>query len=158
MNKKETKAYMHKYYLKHKEERHQEYLKWCVENPNRNRSERGKENRTPEERENYGREYYAAHKARYSETHRRWCAENPKQFADGQQVWRDRNRHYPRDYKRERVAVVDPLIFQFMDSGFDSNITDFVEYLRSKGTSEKHINWFRVDYQKQLFEGGTKWL
>ena len=144
----ETKAYMHAYYLDHKEERHLEYVAWCKGNPKRNRAERGKESKTPAEVNEYGRNYYATHKKRYAELHSRWCADNPKQFADGQQDWRNRNRHYPRDYKRERVAVVDPLIFQFMDSGYDSNITDFVDYLRSKGTLEKHIGWFQADIQK----------
>ena len=144
----EMKAYMHAYYLGHKEERHLEYVAWCEGNPKRNRAERGKENKTPAQIKKYGRDYYANNKKRYSELHRRWCAENPKRFADGQRDWRDRNRHYPRDYKRERVAVVDPLIFQFLDSGFDSNLMDFVEYLRSKGIPEKHIGWFQADIQK----------
>ncbi|MCK4528901.1 hypothetical protein KAW18_16145 [candidate division WOR-3 bacterium] len=151
MNKKETKAYMHAYYLKHKEERHLEYVRWCEGNPKRNRAERGKESKTPAELKKYGRDYYANNKKRYSELHRRWCAENPKQFADGQQAWRDKNPHYPGDYARKRLAVVDPLIFQFLDSGgLGEDTGEFIQYLHSQGVPERHINWFKTDLNNRL--------
>lgn len=143
----EIRAYMQKYYLEHKEKRHLEYIAWCKGNPKRNRAERGKEKKTPEERGKYGRDYYAAHKDRYAELHHLWCANNSKRYADGQQAWRRRNPHHSRDYKRERVAVVDPLAFQFLDNRVDSNIDAFVIYLHSQNVSEQHIKWFRKDIQ-----------
>ena len=151
MNKKEKKAYMHKYYLKHKEERHLEYVAWCKRHPKQNRAERGKESKTPAQIRKYGREYYAANKKRYSELHCRWCAENPKQYADGQQAWRDRNPHYSRNYVRKRLAVVDPLIFQFLDSGgLGGDTAEYITYLRSQGVPERHIKWFETDLKNRL--------
>ena len=151
MNKAETKEYMRAYYLAHKEERHLEYVMWCNGNPKRNRAERGKENKTSEERKEYARKYYAAHKKGYAELHRRWCAKNQEQSTDGQQVWRDKNPHYPRDYARKRLAVVDPLIFQFLDGGgLGENPNEFILYLRSQGVSERHTNWFKTDLNKCL--------
>jgi len=143
----QIKSYRKQYYIKNKAAYQKRYQDWCENHPGENRSVRSSK-KTPEESKKYRQDYYLTHKAKYREIHRRWCAENPKRFADGQQNWRDRNRHYPRDYKRERVAVVDPLIFQFLDGGFDSEITDFVDYLRSKGIPEKHIGWFQSDIQK----------
>ena len=49
---------------------------------------------------------------------------------------------------RKRVATVDPLIFQFLDGGFGSNVNAFMDYLRGQGTSEQYIRWFQKDIQK----------
>jgi len=146
-----TREYMRKYYQKHKEERHREYVAWCESNSKSNRAERGKESKTPEQIREHGQAYYATHKKRYLELHRRWCAKNPKQFTDGQKAWRDRNPHYPGEYTRKRLAIVDPLIFQFLDGGgLGTDTGEYIAYLRSQGVLERHINWFKTDLERCL--------
>ena len=45
---------------------------------------------------------------------------------------------------------MEPLIFQFLDNGFDEDIDGFVSYLRDEGIEELHIKWFVVDVSKLL--------
>lgn len=142
----ELKEYMRKYYLAHKEELHLKYVKWCEDNPNKNRSERGKEFKTSAQKRKYNKDYYNNHKKRYLELHQRWCAANPKSFADSQRAWRERNPHQQRDYRRGRVEIVEPLIFQFLDGGgFGEDTEDFTMFLRNESTPEQHIKWFKAD-------------
>lgn len=148
MTSEETRAYMRKYYLAHKEQMHQKYLDWCAANQGRNKSERGKENKTPEEIKQYQQDYYAAHKDRFIETHTNWVKANPKRYVDGQRSWRKKNSHYPRDYARARKEIVEPLIFQFLDNGFDGDVEGFSNYLRTQIFSEQHIRWFEKDVQQ----------
>ena len=147
----ELKKYMQEYYQEHKEERRQEYRKWCEDHPNQNRSERGKEFKSSAQKRAYNKEYYHNHKKRYAELHRRWCAGNPEKFADSQQAWRERNPHKQRDYVRGRLAVVEPLIFQFLDSGgLGEDPGEFIQYLHSQGIPEQHTSWFEADLEKCL--------
>ena len=77
---------------------------------------------------------------------------NPKRISAIRKQWRDEHPLYFRDYKRGRIMVTDPLIFQFMDNGFDNNVDEFVIYLRSQNVSEQHISWFKKDVQKFIGE------
>lgn len=147
------KAYMSNYYRKHKAAYQKRYRDWCEANPNESRAKRGKEKRTPEELKAYRRQYYIDHKDRYRQKYSDWCKKHPGDREAANQRWRKRNPFYYRDYMRERIKVVDPLAFQFLDSGFDRDVNEYTDYLRSKGTPEQHIGWFKKDIQK-FMEGG----
>ena len=106
--------------------------------------------KTREQLKEYRHGYYAEHKDYHHQKYRDWCKNNPVQATAIQKRWRDRNPHYYRDYMRKRKAITEPLIFQFLDNGFDSDIDGYIFYLRSRGIPEKHIRWFKVDVQKHL--------
>ena len=106
--------------------------------------------KTPEQLKEYRHEYYMQHKDIYYQQFRDWCKANPKRVTKIRKRWLAKNPHYQRNYQRNRKATVEPLIFQFLDNGFDGDVCGFITYLRSKGVSEKHINWFRVDVKKHL--------
>ena len=109
--------------------------------------------KTPEELKDYKKNYYQQHKDHYNQLTIEWRKDNPIQAKTITDRWLASRPHYQRDYQRKRKATVEPLIFQFLDNGFDGNVNGFITYLRSKGIPEKHINWFRVDVKKHL-EGG----
>ena len=94
------------------------------------------------------RKYYLAHKAVFREHHRKWSKANPTKIKAKAERWHKKYPHYSRDYKRGRIKITDPLIFQFMDNGFDNDVDGFVGYLRSQNVSEQHISWFEKDVQK----------
>ena len=93
--------------------------------------------------------FYANHKKRCMDLHYIWRAKNPEQFANGQRAWRYKNPQYHRKYSQNRLAIVDPLIFQFLDNGgLGADLGEFIRYLHGKSISEQHINWFKKDIQK----------
>lgn len=148
MNKEETKEYMRLYYIHNKAAYQKRYRDWCEDNPNVSRAKRGKEKRTPEEIEAYRRQYYRDHKDVYRQKYREWVERYPGAREAANQRWRAKNPTYYRDYMRKRVATVDPLIFEFLDGGFDNDIGDFINHLRVQGTPAQHIGWFKKDIQK----------
>lgn len=143
------KAYMRNYYIKNKAVYHQRYIAWCEANPRKNKSVRDSK-KTPEELKAYQHQYYINHKGLYYRSNREWCKNHPKNVAAAQQRWHKRNPAYYRDYIRKRVAITDPLIFQFLDGGFDNNIEGYIEYLHSQKTPEQYIGWFQKDIQKYM--------
>jgi len=106
--------------------------------------------KTPEQVKRH--EQYERYKDYHYQKYLEWCRDNPEGWAKIQKRWRDANPHYYRDYMRKRKAVTEPLIFEFMDNGFDNDIDSYVTYLRNNGVPEKHINWLKVDIKKHLGE------
>lgn len=106
--------------------------------------------KTPEQIKAYRHEYYEQHKEYHYQKYCDWCIDNPKGAAAIQKRWRTANPYYYRDYMRNRKAVTEPLIFEFLDNGFESDTDEYILYLRSRGISEKHIRWFQKDVQKHL--------
>ena len=103
-----------------------------------------------EHQKEYKREYYKQHRDRYIQQYLKWCRDNPKQAKAIRDRWLANNPHYARDYERKRKAVTESLIFEFLDSGFGSDIDVYITYLRNRGVLEQDINWFRKDVQKHL--------
>lgn len=112
--------------------------------------------KTPEQLKEYQHEYYIQHKDSIYQSYLKWRSDNPKKASVIQQRWRDAHPHYYRDYMRKRKAVTEPLIFQFLDNGFDDDIDGFIPHLRNNGIPEKHINWFKTDVKKYLQETSEK--
>ena len=106
--------------------------------------------KTPKELKAYKVDYYQQHKAHYNELTTAWRKDNPVKAKAITDRWLASRPHYQRDYQRERKATVEPLIFEFLDNGFDGNVGEYVAYLRDKGVPEKHIRWFKVDVKKHL--------
>lgn len=102
----------------------------------------------PKEIKAYRQKYYLAHKAAFERNHRNWCKAHPGREDKSSKRWHDKHPLYSRDYHRERIGVTEPLIFQFLDNGFDNDVDSFVVYLRSQNVSEQHISWFKKDVQK----------
>ena len=100
----------------------------------------------------YKREYYGQHKAYHYQKHLDWCKDNPVQAKAIQDRWRASNPHYQCDYQRKRKAATEPLIFEFLDNGFGSDIDGYITYLRNRGIPEQHIRWFLKDVEK-IIEG-----
>ena len=95
---------------------------------------------------------YEQHKDYHYQKYREWCRANPKELAIIQKRWRDKHPLYYRDYMRKRKAATEPLIFEFLDNGFGSDIDGYISYLQNRGIPEQHIKWFKVDVQKHLEE------
>ena len=108
-----------------------------------------------EHQKEYKREYYLQHKDRYNQQYLKWCRDNPKQAKAIRDRWLANNPHYQRDHQRKRKAATEPLIFEFLDNGFGSDIDSYIFYLRNRGVPEKHINWFKKDMEK-IIEKGDK--
>ena len=106
--------------------------------------------KTLEELKEYRHGYYIQHKDQHYQYYLKWCSENPVQAAAIRERWDDAHPHYYRNYMRKRKVVTEPLIFQFLDNGFDGDVEGYVSYLRAKGTPEQHIGWFKTDVQKHL--------
>lgn len=106
--------------------------------------------KTPGQLKEYKKLYYQQHKDHYNQLVAEWRKANPIQAKAISDRWLAKHPHYQRDYKRKREAAVEPLIFQFMDNGFSSDIDGFISYLQNKGIPERHIKWFRVDVQKYI--------
>lgn len=105
--------------------------------------------KTPAQQKEYKKDYYQQLKDYHHQKYRDWCKDNPERAKAIQKRWRDAHPHYYRDYIRKRKAVTEPLIFEFLDNGnFDSDIDDFIVYLRDKAIPGQHIKWFKVDVQK----------
>ena len=100
----------------------------------------------------YKTAYYKQHRDRYNQLYLVWCKDNPKSAKAIRDRWLAKNPHYQRDYQRKRKAATEPLIFQFLDNGFGSDIDGYISYLRSRGIPEQHIKWFKVDVRKHLEE------
>lgn len=113
--------------------------------------------KTPEQLKEYKRWYYQQHKVHYNQLVADWRKDNPiraKAIADR---WLTKHPHYQRNYQRKRKAATEPLIFEFLDNGFGSDISDksidgYISYLRTRGVPEQHVNWFLKDVQKYLKE------
>ena len=106
--------------------------------------------KTPEELRDYQAEYYKQHRARYNLLSNEWRKANPKQAKFISDRWLATRPHYQRDYQRKRKAIVEPLIFEFLDNGLDGDVDGFIVYLRDKGVPEQHVKWFLKDVQKHL--------
>ena len=104
--------------------------------------------KTIEQAKEYYKKYYQQHKDRMDQQHDNWRKTNPKQVKVILDRWLAKTPHYSRDDKRKRTAVTEPLIFQFLDNGFDLN--DFISCLQSDGIPEQHIRWFKTDVQKHI--------
>ena len=106
--------------------------------------------KTEEQQKEYRHEYYMQHKDYHYQKYRDWCKDNPVQAAAIQKRWRDAHPHYYRDYMRQRKAVTEPLVFEFLDNGFNGNLDGFITYLKGEGIPEQQLNWFKVDVKKHL--------
>ena len=106
--------------------------------------------KTPEQQKQYRHEYYLNHLEYYQVKNKKYAVDNPEKMEEHAKQFHIRHPHYERDLSRKRKAVTEPLIFQFLDNGFSSEIGGYVSYLRAKGVLEKHIRWFMVDVQKHL--------
>ena len=106
--------------------------------------------KTPEQLKKYRHEYYEQHKDYHYQKFCEWCKDNPEEIKATQKRWRDKHPHYYRDYMRKRKAATEPLVFEFLDNGFSGDVNGFITYLRNRGVSEKHINWFKTDVKKHL--------
>ena len=106
--------------------------------------------KTPEELKEYRHGQYIQHKDKHYQYYLKWCSENSVQAAKIQERWRDAHPHYYRDYMRKRKVITEPLIFQFLDNGFDGDAEGYVSYLRAKSIPEQHIGWFKTDVKKHL--------
>lgn len=106
--------------------------------------------KTPEQLRDYQAEYYKQHRARYNLLSNEWRKANPEQAKFISDRWLATRPHYQRDYQRKRKAIVEPLIFDFMDNGFDGDVDGFVDYLQSEGVPEQHIRYFKKDVEKYL--------
>ena len=116
-----------------------------------------KKRKTPEQLKEYKTEYYKQHKGRYMQLVAEWRKANPIQSKAIADRWLAKHPHYQRDYQRKRKAATEPLIFEFLDNGFGTDIQDksidgYISYLQNRGIPEQHINWFKVDVQKYLKE------
>ena len=98
----------------------------------------------------YRRNYYITHSEICRTRARNYALNNPDKVKTYLDRFKKTHPTYRRDMTRIRVAAVEPLIFQFLDGGFDKDINDFIDYLRSHGTPEQHLKWFRVDVQPFL--------
>jgi len=108
--------------------------------------------KTTEQLTEYRHEYYTQHKDHHYQQYLKWCKDNPKKAKAIQDRWLAKNPHYQRDHQRKRKVVTEPLIFQFLDNGFNGDVDGFISYLQSKGVPEQHIKWFTVDVKKHLGE------
>ena len=108
---------------------------------------------TPEQVAEYHKNYYQSNKDRMDQRHDTWRKANPERVKAIFYRWLAKNPHYSRDDKRKHTAVVEPLMFEFIDNGFDEgDLNDFISCLRSDGISEQHIGWFKTDVQKYIKE------
>lgn len=106
--------------------------------------------KTLEQRKEYSRNYYKDHKDHYNQKTKEWRNANPIQAKAIADRWLETRPHYQRDYQRKRKAIVEPLIFEFLDNGFDGDVDGFVEHLQSEGVPEQHIKYFKKDLKKYL--------
>ena len=104
-----------------------------------------------EHQKEYKREYYKQHRDRYNQQRLKWCRNNPNSAKAITDRWFATRPHYQRDYQRKRKAAAEPLIFEFVDC-FGGDMGGFITYLRNRGVSEQHVNWFKVDVRKYLPE------
>lgn len=109
-----------------------------------------KKRKTPEQLKEYKTEYYKQHKDRYMQLVAEWRKANPIQTKAIADRWLSKHPHYQREYQRKRKAATEPLIFEFLDNDFGSDIDGYTTYLRNRGVSEQHIKWFKKDVQKYL--------
>lgn len=109
-----------------------------------------KKRKTPEQLKEYKTEYYKQHKDRYMQLVAEWRKANPIQSKAIADRWLVKHPHYQREYRRNRKAATEPLIFQFLNEGDGRNIEDYIEYLKDQSISEQHIRWFRKDFQNIL--------
>ena len=106
--------------------------------------------KTPEQLKEYRQKYYINHIPYYRAKNKKYAADNPKKMEDYGKQFHTRHPHYERDRIRKRKAATEPLMFQFLDNGFDGDVDSFIFYLRNKGIPEQHIKWFKVDAKKHL--------
>lgn len=94
--------------------------------------------------------YYISHAKIYQERAKKFAINNPDKVKTYLDRFTKKHPTYRRDVTRVRVAAVEPLIFQFLDGGFDRDIGDYVSYLQVEGVPDQHIRWFQVDIQPFL--------
>lgn len=107
--------------------------------------------KTSEQLKEYRHEYYEQHKERYYQQFRDWCKANPEKIKTIRDRWQAKHPFYYRDYMRNRRAIVEPLIFEFLDNFF-GDMDGFIIYLRNRDIPEQHVNWFKTDVKKHLEE------
>ena len=100
----------------------------------------------------YRQQYYQNHIVYFRAKNKKYATENPEKMEGYTKQFHINHPHYERDLKRKRKAITEPLIFQFLDNGFGSDISGYISYLRSRGIPEQHIKWFKVDVRKHLEE------